>query len=319
VTIVLVLGLLLGFVLLWKGADYLTDGSIALAHIYKIPEFVIGLTIVAFGTSLPELCVNVFAAFHQRVDIVYGNVIGSNISNTLLILGAAALLMPLQFSIRTFKKELQLNVAVVLVLSILLTIIPWEDFSPLILTRGNGYLLLLIFGFFLYALTQNGTQHPLATAPEKKTSQWVLVCQLFAGLVGLLAGARLVIFTAEKLALAWGISEAFIALFMVALGTSLPELVTCIVAARKNKSALILGNILGSNVFNILLVLGTCAIIRPLPFPNLMVQDLSVLLGTTLLLPLLLFFPAKNILGKWKGCILLGSYWVYIGFIFLRG
>lgn len=314
------IALILGFVLLWKGGDYVIDASAKIANRLELHPILVGMTLLAFGTSLPELFVNLTALFNHNDTIIFGNIIGSNISNTWLILGAAALLTNISIHRDVIYKNLLLNVLVIfiLILSLYPKMTIWSETASL--SSTNGWILL---GFFLLSLNAiikltSLSEEPIEE-PKIHTSMVTLTMLFGAGLLALLGGSRLVYDASTFLANAMGLSEAFISLFMIAIGTSLPELTTSIIAAARHQSGLLLGNIIGSNVFNIFLILGTCAVINPIQFDPFMKIDLYILLLSALSLIGLSILPKFHTFTRYKGIVLLMCYGIYISFIYLRG
>lgn len=285
--------LILGFVLLIKGADYFVDGSSSVARILKVPTIIIGLTVVAFGTSMPELSVSVTAALKGENDLAVSNVLGSNIFNLLVVLGCCALVNPVQAKWSLLKKEFPFSIFVAVILLLLNS-----DFSitkvlsgsgTFVLGRWGGMLFLILFGIFLYAtvreaLTSRGGTDGGEDREEYKVltparSAVYIVC----GLAGIVLGGELVVSSATGIAVRFGLSQTFIGLTIVALGTSLPELVTSMVAAGKGENDLAVGNVVGSNIFNILLILGVSATITPIVLDVTAVYDTLILIAASLI------------------------------------
>ncbi len=312
--------LVLGFTLLWKGGDYVIDASSDIANRLELPPIIVGMTLLAFGTSLPELFVNITALFNNNDTIIFGNIIGSNISNTWLILGTAAILTPITIHRDIIYKNLLLNVLAVFVLILCLfpKLAVWNTVAGL--SQTNGFILL---GLFLLSL--NAIKKIMSGAEESvekstvTTSPLKLSLSFGLGLLALLGGARLVYDASLFLATAMGFSQAFISLFMIAIGTSLPELITTVIAASRHQSGLLLGNIIGSNIFNIFLILGVCATLKPLEFDPLMKIDLYILLLSALSLLGLSILPKYHTFSRYKGIVLILCYGLYISFIYLRG
>ena len=309
--------LLLGFVLLIKGADFFVDGASALAIRLDVSQIVIGLTIVAFGTSAPELIVNFFAAINGNTDISLGNIIGSNIINILLILGIAGLIHPLRTQKNTVWREIPFSLLAVIVLIIVCNDQIIDNTRDL-LSRSDAIILLLFFSIFIiysFAISKVESQD----APDiKEFSTGRILLYLFLGLAGLIAGGRFVVKNSVQLAAYWGLSEKLIGLTIIALGTSLPELATSAVAAFKNKSDIAIGNIIGSNIFNIFFILGITALIKPLPFNPVLNQDLGILLVASILLFLTMFTGNKRLLDRWEAGIFLFIYAGYTVYLFIR-
>lgn len=294
---------------LW-GADRLTDGAVAIAQRMNVPEIVIGLTIVAMGTSMPEFCVSFAGALKGTADLAVGNVVGSNIFNAMLIVGVAAMVAPMSILKSTVKKD-----------------IPFAVFASLILfqlclnnriTRIEAFVLLIMFAVFMI-YTVMGAKNGMPTVSEeeaKKNKSKGLSKDVFyvvAGLAALIVGSNIFVDNATEIARLLGVSEAVIGLTIVAAGTSLPELATSIVAARKGQSAIAIGNVIGSNVFNILFIIGLTGVITPMQIVGLTNIDFAVMLGSMLLLWLMSF--TKYTLSRWEGAMLAVLYVVYVGWL----
>lgn len=289
-----------------KGADFLTEGAAALARRVNIPEIVIGLTIVAAGTSAPELFVSIVSALKDTPDLAVGNVVGSNTMNSMLIVGCAAMVAPMTISRSTVKKDIPFSIAA----SILLLLLTLNSF----LGRFDGILLLAGFAvFMIYSLRQAKNGQDAAPTEEKQLNPWLSVLYIALGLVGLVIGSNLFVDHASSLALALGISEGVVGLTVVAGGTSLPELATSVVAARKGQSAIAIGNVIGSNVFNILLILGLTATISPLQIEGITTIDMAVMLLSVVLVWLFSF--TRYTVERWEGAVLVGGYLVYLAWL----
>jgi len=301
--------LLVGFGVLIKGADWLVDGASALARKHKISELAIGLTIVAFGTSMPEFVVNTFAAYQSHADIAFGNIIGSNIFNLFAILGIAGLITPLIVQSSTVWKEIPLSFFAALLLFFLSNSIFSENE---ILSRIDGVILLIFFCFFLYyVFWQLKTENLQLEATKKEISNLKIWVFIILGLTLLIAGGRLVVTNAVKIAEILGISQTIIGLTIVAAGTSLPELATSVVAAIKKNNDIAVGNIIGSNIFNIFFILGVSSLIKPLHFNLNFNWDLYLLGFGTILLFVAMFSGKKKKLDRWEAGILL---LIYVGY-----
>lgn len=314
---------ILGFVFLIKGANYLVDGSSALAKKLGVSSLVIGLTVVAFGTSMPELVVNIFAALGGTGDIAFGNIIGSNMANILLILGIAALITSLKVQHSTVWKEIPFSFLAVVVLLVFSSSFLLNGFLSDYLSRFEGIILLLFFALFLYYIfnlaKRNKSQLKDPEMKIKSHSYFNISLMIFVGLVGLYFGGKWVVDGAVIIAKLFGLSEFFISATIVAVGTSLPELVTSIVATLKKDFDLAVGNIVGSNIFNIFLVLGVTGIINPIKYPLTITVDLLILLGVTSLLFLFMFIGKKHELDRWQGFLFIAFYVAYIVFLIFRG
>jgi cation:H+ antiporter len=302
-----ILLLILGLGLLIKGADWLVDGASALAKRYKISDLAIGLTIVAFGTSAPELVVNAFAASQGHHDIVFGNIIGSNIFNLFVILGIAGLIAPMVVQSSTVWKEIPLSLIAVIFLFIMANDFLSTDSK--IVTRGEGLILLVVFALFLFYVYKQLKTDPAEIAPTGKSfSNLKIWSFILLGLAGLVFGGRLVVTNAVQMATALGISEKIVGLTIVAAGTSLPELATSIVAALKKNNDIAVGNIIGSNIFNIFLILAVSALIHPVSYDSVFNTDLYLLAGGTLFLFAAMFLGQKKKLDRWEAVVLLVTY-----------
>lgn len=302
--------LALGLGVLIKGADLLVSGASALAKKYNVSDLVIGLTIVAFGTSAPELVVNITASAQNFNDIVLGNVLGSNIANLFLILGITGIIYPLVVQSSTTWKEIPLSLGAVVLLFLLA-----NDFflhQNLIISRLDGMVLLLMFGFFMayiYRLSKTDTAPKEVVVNEMPVFKMILF--IVIGLAGLVIGGRLVVNNAVDIATILGLSEKIIGFTIVAIGTSLPELATSVVAALKKNTNIAVGNIIGSNIFNIFLVIATSAVVSPVTFNPVFNTDMYLLAGGTLFLFIAMFTGGKKKLDRWEAVILL---LVYLGY-----
>jgi cation:H+ antiporter len=302
--------LIAGLAVLIKGADWMVSGASALAKKYHISDLVIGLTIVAFGTSAPELVVNVIASTQNFNDIVLGNVLGSNIANLFLILGITGIIYPLVVQSSTTWKEIPLSLlAVVLLFFLANNFFLWQN--PVI-SRLDGLLLLLMFGLFMvyvYRLSKTDTAPKEVVVSDMPVFKMYVF--IFIGLAGLVLGGRLVVNNAVEIATLLGVSEKIIGFTIVAIGTSLPELATSVVAALKKNTNIAVGNIIGSNIFNIFLVLATSAVVSPVIFNPVFNTDMYLLAGGTLFLFIAMFTGGKKKLDRWEAAILL---LVYLGY-----
>jgi len=307
----------LGFVLLIKGADWLVDGASSLAKKYHVSDLAIGLTIVAFGTSMPEFVVNTFAAFQGHNDIVFGNIIGSNNFNLFLILGISGLITPLVVQSSTVWKEIPLS----LVAAILLFFLVNDSYigGNSILSRIDGIVLLIMFAYFLYYVYKNLTGDTNEQDMKYKVMvSWKMWLFILLGFAGLIAGGRIVVNAAVKIASNLGVSEKIIALTIIAAGTSLPELATSAVAAFKKNADIAIGNIIGSNIFNIFFILGVSSLIHPVQYKLSFNFDLYVLIFGTILLFITMFTGGKKKLDRWEALILLLLYVGYTIYMILQ-
>jgi cation:H+ antiporter len=302
--------LVVGLVLLVKGADWLVDGASVLAKKYKVSDLAIGLTIVAFGTSAPELVVNAVAAQGNFPDIVYGNIIGSNNFNLFIILGIAGIITPLVVQSSTVKKEIPFSFLAGIGLLLFANNYFLSETKEI--SRLDATILLAFFLGFLYYVATQLKSDPNAEIVENKDYSnlkiWVLIG---IGLAGLVGGGKLVVDNAVAMAQSLGVSEKIIGLTIVAAGTSLPELATSIVAAMRKNADIAIGNIVGSNIFNLLLIVGISSFIRPLDYNDSFNTDIYMLLGGTVFLFLAMFIGKKYQLERWQSLILLTVYVAY--------
>lgn len=294
--------IVVGVALVLFGADRLTEGASALARRMNVPEIIIGLTIVAAGTSAPELFVSLVSALKGTPDLAVGNVVGSNTMNAMLIVGCAAMVAPMTISRSTVKKDIPFSVGA----SVLLILLAVDSF----LGRVDGIILLLGFAVFMaYTLMQAKTGSTDEVQAEK-SPVWKNIVYLVGGLLGLVLGSNLFVDSASSVAYALDISEGVVGLTVVAGGTSLPELATSVVAARKGQSAIAIGNVIGSNVFNILLILGLTATISPMEIEGITTIDMAVMLISVALVWMFSF--TRYTVERWEGAVLVGGYLVYL-------
>ena len=311
--------LIAGLLLIIFGADKLVDGASAIARKLKISEFVIGLTIVGFGTSCPELVVSVTGALNGIADISIGNVIGSNIFNTLLILGLTALLMPIDITRANKRRDIPITLLATFLMAFCgmsksLFGVGASDG----LSRIEGIVFLLIFVIYIiYSFKSDGGTSESA-APAKESSIFKAVLFTIGGLAGLIFGGQWFVDSAVRLAKEFGVSDKFIAITLLAGGTSLPELAACVVAAARKKGQLALGNILGSNVFNILLILGTSAAITPLSFANIDLIDILLLVISMIMVWLSSYTFKKDKIDRYEGAIFLLAFIAYYVWLFIK-
>ncbi len=306
-----ILLLIIGFVIVIKGADFLIDGASSLAKKLSISEMAIGLTIVAFGTSAPELIVNIFASIGGHHEITFGNILGSNIFNILMVLGVAGIISTIVVRRNTILKEIPfLLVATLLVFGLSL----WN--SNLSLFDGIILLLFLLI-FFIYVIGFLKAK-PLLGSDIKEHSYTVTFLMMISGIIGLFFGGKFVVDNAVKIATQFGVSQKFIGLTIVALGTSLPELVTSVLAIKKGRNDLAIGNVIGSNIFNILLVLGVSSIIAPIHYDIALNIDFIFLSVITIMLFITMFIGKKHKLTKIESVFFVILYFVYLVFLFVR-
>lgn len=299
--------LAIGFVALILGANWLVDGASSIGVRAKLSPLIIGLTIVAFGTSLPEMVVNVFSCAKGSPGLAIGNIIGSNTMNILLILGVSALVWPIDVSRVSIRRDIPAGFVATLVIALMannffmskgeIVNVNWVE-GIVLLAMGIGYLLLTIL-----------KKDPQATEDVQEAMPWgKTIFALIFGIAGLYLGGELVSRNAQILARNWGMSESTIGLTVVATATSLPELITSVVAATKKNSGIAIGNVLGSNIMNICMVLGISAIITPLPFDPMMNHQLMILGGANLLMLLFVFTGKGRMISRWEGVLLTLGY-----------
>ncbi len=314
--------LLIGFVLLIKGADFFVDGSSGIAKLLKIPSIVIGLTIVAFGTSAPEAAVSIIAGINGSNDIAVGNVIGSNMFNLLGVLGISAIIKSVSVDSSIIKKEFpfMLISTAVLALAAFDTALGSGDVN--VISRNEAFTLLILMGIFVYSIVTSALrsrkESGAAETEDDKPKRSLLRCVLFTagGLAGIIIGGQFVVDSATKIATGFGMSETLVGLTIVAVGTSLPELVTSIVAAKKGESDIAVGNVVGSNVFNILFVLAVSAAITPMNINAQGLCDLLILMAISILT--YIFCITNKKVNRVEGIILVLMYAAYMTFAIIR-
>lgn len=302
-----------GFVLLISGANLLVEGSASIAKKLNISSIVIGLTIVAFGTSAPELIVNIFASVQGNTEIAIGNILGSNIVNILLILGVSSIIYPLATKENTVWKEIPLSLLAAILVGVMVndTLIDGGTFSGL--TRIDGIVFIAFFIIFLYytfgisKASGENTDLEIKEMSYMKSSLYIV-----GGLLGLVFGGKWIVDGAIKIAEGFNVSQSLIGLTVVAIGTSLPELATSAVAAYKKQSDIAIGNVVGSNIFNIFWILGLSAVINPLPFSKDSVIDVIMTIVASLILFLIMFIGKKHTVERWQGVIMI---LIYIGYV----
>ncbi|MFH0818809.1 MAG: calcium/sodium antiporter [Patescibacteria group bacterium] len=310
---------IIGFIFLIKGADLLVDGSSAIAKKFKISNLVIGLTIVSFGTSAPELLVNIMASFKGSADIAIGNIIGSNIANLLLILGLAAVIYPLKVKHGTTWKEIPLSLLAIIVVGLLLNDQLIDKIDPSMLSRIDGFVLLLFFIIFLYytfgiAKVEGQDNEQIKHEPVIKS-----LIMISIGILGLYLGGQWIVNGAVFFAIKFGLSEALIGLTIIAVGTSLPELAASAMAAYKHNADIAVGNVVGSNIFNLFWILGISSIINPIIFNVVLNTDIMILIIGTVMLFSFMFIGTKHLMNRWQGSLFIVGYFVYIVFLIIRG
>lgn len=307
--------LLASFFGLYLGGGWLVDGARNIGNRLKISPFVLGLTLVAFGTSAPELVVSHLAVLQNKFELIYGNIIGSNIANTLLIIGATAVVFPMSIASSFLKEKIYFYGFVLFALSILI----FHPFQPQAqIAFFEGLILLLIFGVYLFRVITHkneieDSQVPLSTNVYKDIAIFI------AGCVVLPLSGHFVIQASTAIALTLGVSEALVSLLAIALGTSLPELVTSIIAAKEKQADLVMGNIIGSNIFNIVLILGVSSLVKALPYNSIFQLDFLVLWGAFVLILLILNLSKEKQINRFWGFVFLSLYCLYVISISIRG
>lgn len=312
-----ILLVVVGFVSLIFGANWMVDGASTLAKKYNVSDLAIGLTIVAFGTSAPELVVNVIGSYNGYSDIVMGNIIGSNNFNLFIILGISGLILPITIQSSTAWKEIPISLLAALIM--LLFINDFTFSSPSSLSRVEGCIMLSLFFLFLYYVfvqMKTDSATPTIEVVQKSTLKiWGLI---ILGLSGLVLGGQLVVTNSVNIANTLGVSEKIIGLTIVAAGTSLPELVTSIVAATKKNSDIAIGNVVGSNIFNLLLILSISGIIHPIEYNPKFNLDIYILIGGTIFLLASMLTGKRKKLDRWEAGVLLGFYLVYTVYLVMQ-
>lgn len=310
--------LAIGFLILVKGADLLIDGSASLAKRFNVSDIVIGLTVVAFGTSAPELFVNLAASFEKSSGIAFGNVVGSTIANILLVLGGGACFYPLTVKKGTAWKEIPFSIFAAVLLILMVCDLNFSASATGFLGRYDGVVLLFFFVLFLgysfyLAFLSGDNPEPV---PEAQGTIGKGLLLIGAGLVSLFFGSKMIVFGAVNIADFFGISETAIGLSIVAVGTCLPELATTVIASLKKKPDIAVGNIVGSNIFNILFVLGVSSLVYPIEFEPELWRDLFFLMIANALLFLSLFSGRRRMVDRWEGLVFVAVYILYLVMIF---
>ncbi|MDW7693403.1 calcium/sodium antiporter [Flammeovirgaceae bacterium SG7u.111] len=311
----------IGFVILIKGADLLVEGSSSLAKRYNIPDLIVGLTIVSFGTSMPELIVNVYSSLQGSSEIAVGNIIGSNISNVLLILGIAAIIYPLPIHKNTMLSEIPFSLTGAILVGFLANAALFDKSESQMLTRADGAILLFFFILFMVYIVRISQERKdvvpmdvISIMPMGKSILWILI-----GMTGLFLGGKWVVEGAKEMAASFGLSESFIGLTVVAIGTSLPELVTSAIAAYKRNTDIAVGNVIGSNIFNVLWILGLSSVIKPLHFDVINNTDILVLIFSSSLLIFAMATSKRNTVERWDGFLFVLLYIAYMIYLIYRG
>lgn len=317
-----ILILLAGLALVVFGADYLVEGASGIARRFGLSEFVIGLTIVGMGTSAPEMVVSFIGAFHGNADISVGNVVGSNIFNTLLILGITGMLLPMAITPENRRRDIPMNIVVTFLLVLL-------GFKHTILgigsdglSRVDGAVLVALFAVYMWMSFRSPGSGQADDSPAGEETKEIkpgwAVLMIVGGLAALIFGGNLFVDSATEIARELGVSDKFIAITILAGGTSMPELATCIAAAVKKKGQLALGNIIGSNIYNILLILGGSALIHPLSFAGISYVDMGVLLLSALVLWTSCLVGKKNMLDRLDGAFLVLIWAAYMAYLIMN-
>lgn len=313
--------LIIGFILLIKGADIFVDGAAKIAKKFGIPAIIVGLTIVSLGTSAPELAVSLIASFEGNNGITIGNVLGSNIFNTLMVLGVTSIIMPIVIKKRSVIKDYIINIVVSIVLLVL-------TFGRVLLnkeaalTRISGIILLILCIIYTLYLIKSAKGRKEDDDSEEEEDIKILNCiiKIVLGIIGIIAGGNLVVNSASDIAYSFGLSDKLVGLTIVAVGTSLPELVTTIIASIKGENDIAIGNVLGSNIFNILLILGVSSSINPIPISSVLLIDILFLISISIILGIFMFKGKKDKLklDKLEGLILILLYVGYMIYIISR-
>lgn len=315
--------LVIGFILLIKGAGYFVDSASEIARKLHVSPLIVGLTIVSLGTSAPEAVVSIIAALDGNGDMVIGNIVGSNIINITLMLGVTAIISPLLIERETQTREIPFSLIAALLLIILMSDQLIFSAESSVIGRLDGAILLVGIVLFLYYIfvkarrTKQATQDDEVKKAGTDSSWFKNIALLILGLAGIIFGGDLVVDSASEIALSLGMSQALVGLTIVAIGTSLPELTTSISAARKGEAGMALGNLIGSNIFNILFVLGLSAVISPLNVSGTLFTDTWILIAASVILMALALWKGK--LTRVEGGILVGLYIIYFVYIILRG
>ena len=303
--------------MLIKGADWLVNGSVSLAKHYRVSELAIGLTIVAFGTSSPELVVNIISSIKGYNDVTLGNIVGSNLFNLMLILGISGLVFPLSVQIKTIWNEIPFSLLAVILLLVLANF-SFNQTGTLTVNRIDGAILLLFFLLFMAYIFINMRKNQESMETDyKKFKPLVSILFIILGLGALVIGSRVVVDNAVKIAHHLGASEKLIGITIVSTGTSLPELVTSVVAAFRKRSDLAIGNIIGSNIFNIFLIMGLSSLIAPVTYNKSFNLDILLLIASTILLFVFMYSGKKYKLDRWEAVILLLGYFTYIAYMLI--
>lgn len=305
--------IIVGFTSLIFGANWLVDGASSLAKKNNISDLVIGLTIVAFGTSAPELVVNSVASFNGLSDIVFGNIIGSNNFNLFIILGIAGLIYPITVQSSTAWREIPISLTATILLFVLANNLFIYQNSEI--SRIDGAILLIAFLFFLYYVFSQLKQETIESVTLEKKSNYKIWGLIVFGITGLIIGGKLVVDNSIEVATDLGVSQKIIGLTIIAAGTSLPELVTSIVASLKKNSDIAIGNVIGSNIFNVLLILSISSFVNPVKYNSNFDQDILILIGGTVFLIIAMFTGKRKKIDRWEALLLLTFYLIYTAYL----
>lgn len=323
-----ILLIIIGLIILVAGAEAMVRGAASLALKLKVSPLVIGLTVVSFGTSTPELFVNIFATLGGAPDLAVGNVIGSNLANILLVLGVSAIIIPLAVKSSTVWKEIPFALLGAVLLFLIANDLMFNDGSADIISRTEGMALLaimLIFFYYVFGVAKKDQARPRHAIEQQSDGihQYSIFTSLiftFLGVSGLVVGGRLLVENSVSIAQTAGLSEALIGITIIGIGTSLPELATSVVAALKKQTDLAIGNVVGSNIFNIFWIIGLTATIKPLPYNTALNVDALLVIFSTLLLFLFMFYGRKkHQLERWEGALFVAIYVLYIIYLIFRG
>ncbi|WP_020006256.1 calcium/sodium antiporter [Salinicoccus albus] len=312
--------LIIGFVLLIKGADYFVEGASNIAVKLKVSPLLVGLTIVAFGTSSPEATISILAALEENAGMVLGNIVGSNIANIALVLGITAMIAPLTVKSETIRKEIPFALLGAVVLLVLMADAALQGAAENIITRGDAFIILLFFAIFLYyvfEMAMKNRSEASADVDADVGSSWSKnIVITIGGLAAIIFGGELVVNSATEIALSLGMSDTLVGLTIVAIGTSLPELITSVTAAIKKQGDMAIGNIVGSSIFNIFFVVGLTGTVAPLAVDGKIFTDVIIMIVLTILL--LIFSRTRFSIGRTEGAVLVAAYVVYIVYIIIR-
>lgn len=308
----------IGFLFLIFGSTWLVDGSSALAKRFNISDLVIGLTVVSFGTSSPELLVNIMSSIDNKGDIAIGNILGSNIFNILIILGISAIVFPISVTKTTTWKEIPFSLLAVVVVWIIANDVLFDNATSSVITRIDGLILLCFFVIFMYYIFEIANQNKTEVIEvSKKMNIWLSLGMITVGLTMLVFGSKWIVDGAIHIAKLFGLSESVIALTIVAAGTSLPELATSVAAAAKKNSDIAIGNVVGSNIFNVFFILGVSAIINPLQFSQSSNNDILMAIMSTLLLFAYIFIGKGKSISRLEGITFVLIYIAYVVYLLL--